>query len=282
MQNRDGGWPTFCRGWGKLPFDRSGTDLTAHVLRALRVWHDARLGVVQGQSPAAERARAKLNRRFDLACRRGFRYLANQQQADGSWLPLWFGNQEQPDDVNPVYGTGRVLLAYRDFGRIDSRPARRRVGLAGGKSERRRGWGGGKRFKCGMGTNEVSPTSQCAFRRVAGDASLPQSTSLWHTTPTIRSSVEETGIALEALLGHPAWTSLQASTSKGLSWLVEAVAGVGIAKPPRSVSTSRSCGIMRGYTRSSSRLQPLGMRSAGRPPRVSRSHCSHTSKPRKH
>ena len=24
LQNRDGGWPTFCRGWGRLPFDRSG------------------------------------------------------------------------------------------------------------------------------------------------------------------------------------------------------------------------------------------------------------------
>src|SRR5262249_6161687 len=34
LQNRNGGWPTFCRGWGKLPFDRSGVDLTAHVLRA--------------------------------------------------------------------------------------------------------------------------------------------------------------------------------------------------------------------------------------------------------
>ena len=35
LQNRDGGWPTFCRGWGALPFDRSGSDLTAHASRAL-------------------------------------------------------------------------------------------------------------------------------------------------------------------------------------------------------------------------------------------------------
>jgi len=35
LQNRDGGWPTFCRGWGTLPFDRSSQDITAHVLRAL-------------------------------------------------------------------------------------------------------------------------------------------------------------------------------------------------------------------------------------------------------
>src|SRR5262249_3456487 len=38
IQNRDGGWPTFCRGWGHLPFDRSGSDLTAHNLRALGSW----------------------------------------------------------------------------------------------------------------------------------------------------------------------------------------------------------------------------------------------------
>jgi squalene-hopene/tetraprenyl-beta-curcumene cyclase len=34
LQNRDGGIPTFCRGWGTLPFDRSSPDLTAHALRA--------------------------------------------------------------------------------------------------------------------------------------------------------------------------------------------------------------------------------------------------------
>src|SRR4029078_2102849 len=38
LQNRDGGWPTFCRGWGALPFDRSTPDLTAHTLRAIHVW----------------------------------------------------------------------------------------------------------------------------------------------------------------------------------------------------------------------------------------------------
>jgi len=30
LQNRDGGIPTFCRGWGRLPFDQSCADLTAH------------------------------------------------------------------------------------------------------------------------------------------------------------------------------------------------------------------------------------------------------------
>ena len=40
LQNSDGGIPTFCRGWGTLPFDRSSPDLTAHAIRA---WLDKSL-----------------------------------------------------------------------------------------------------------------------------------------------------------------------------------------------------------------------------------------------
>ena len=45
---------------------------------------------------------------------RAFTFLKNAQRPDGSWLPLWFGNQHAPDDINPTYGTARVLAAYRD------------------------------------------------------------------------------------------------------------------------------------------------------------------------
>ncbi|MFM7517555.1 MAG: hypothetical protein ACKO3V_11480 [Pirellula sp.] len=40
LQNRDGGIPTFCRGWGTLPFDRSNPDITAHAIRAWLAWYD--------------------------------------------------------------------------------------------------------------------------------------------------------------------------------------------------------------------------------------------------
>jgi squalene-hopene/tetraprenyl-beta-curcumene cyclase len=89
LQNSDGGIPTFCRGWGKLPFDQSCPDLTAHVLRAWNAWDP--------QVAAAATARA-------------FDYLVRVQKADGSWIPLWFGNQRAPEQSNPVYGTSRVLL----------------------------------------------------------------------------------------------------------------------------------------------------------------------------
>jgi squalene-hopene/tetraprenyl-beta-curcumene cyclase len=42
------------------------------------------------------------------------RFLQKSQRLDGSWLPLWFGNQHAPDDINPTYGTARVLAAFRD------------------------------------------------------------------------------------------------------------------------------------------------------------------------
>jgi squalene-hopene/tetraprenyl-beta-curcumene cyclase len=89
LQNSDGGIPTFCRGWGKLPFDRSCPDLTSHAIRAWSAWPSPRL------EPAIARA---------------FEYLVSSQEADGSWIPLWFGNQRAPEQTNPVYGTSRVLL----------------------------------------------------------------------------------------------------------------------------------------------------------------------------
>ena len=102
LQNRDGGWPTFCRGWGKLPFDRSAPDLTAHALRAITAADRGRSASVTAKSRHARRQRAVL---------RGLKCLARTQQADGSWIPLWFGNQAAPGQTNPVLGTSRVLRA---------------------------------------------------------------------------------------------------------------------------------------------------------------------------
>lgn len=123
LQNRDGGWPTFCKGWGKLPFDRSGCDLTAHVLRAVHATGD--------NSPEWQRRRE-----------RGFRYLSKQQRPDGSWLPLWFGNQHAPDDINPVYGTARVLAAYRDLGRRDDAECQRGISFLLTMQQPSGGWSG--------------------------------------------------------------------------------------------------------------------------------------------
>src|SRR5262249_158681 len=79
---------------------------------------------------------------MDRAMRKGLAYLARQQRPDGSWLPLWFGNQHAPDDENPTYGTARVLAAYRDLRMMTSEPARRGVAWLLAAQNADGGWGG--------------------------------------------------------------------------------------------------------------------------------------------
>ncbi|HEU0121102.1 MAG TPA: prenyltransferase/squalene oxidase repeat-containing protein [Bryobacteraceae bacterium] len=106
LQNRDGGIPTFCRGWGHLPFDRSGADLTAHALRAWDAW-----------LPHVEPLLAARIRRAIPAA---IAYLERVQSPDGSWTPLWFGNEHAPAEENRTFGTARVVLALRPYGKADA------------------------------------------------------------------------------------------------------------------------------------------------------------------
>src|SRR5438046_3890615 len=69
-------------------------------------------------------------------------FLERTQRRDGSWLPLWFGNQHAPADENPTYGTARVLAAYRDLHRIHTPPARRGVAWLLSAQNADGGWGG--------------------------------------------------------------------------------------------------------------------------------------------
>jgi squalene-hopene/tetraprenyl-beta-curcumene cyclase len=100
LQNRDGGIPTFCRGWGKLPFDRSSADLTAHAVRAWGAWHDDLPAPLQSD--------------IQLGTRRAMEFLQRTQEPGGAWCPLWFGNEMEPEEHNRVYGTSRVLLALAE------------------------------------------------------------------------------------------------------------------------------------------------------------------------
>jgi len=173
LQNRDGGWPTFCRGWGKLPFDRSGADLTAHVLRALQAW----------------RSHVK-NPEILPAIERGLSFLERSQRADGSWLPLWFGNQDDPNEENPVYGTAKVILAYRDLGREDDSAAQRAKAWLRSVQRSDGGWG------------TVSPNG---------------------ATEIGTSSLEETSLAVEALLSPKMTPETQVVVKKGLVLIIQQI-----------------------------------------------------------
>jgi squalene-hopene/tetraprenyl-beta-curcumene cyclase len=138
LQNNDGGWPTFCRGWGALPFDRSTPDLTAHALRAFRRW----LTVHNSSPKNSTGAKSRLVRRVERAVATGFDFLARTQRPDGAWLPLWFGNQFAKDDENPVYGVSRALVAYRDWNRMQEPVARRAIIWLASVQNSDGGWGG--------------------------------------------------------------------------------------------------------------------------------------------
>ena len=177
LQNTDGGIPTFCRGWGALPFDRSSPDLTAHALRAWSLWLP--------QLPPG------LHRRTLRAIRRSLRHLEKTQRADGSWLPLWFGNENAPDDENFTYGTAKVLIALRELeGRgftIPNKMHHRAAGWLVTAQDPAGGWGG-----------------------FAGSPA----------------SVEETGLAVEALSGFRA-----DAADAGACWLMERVESVRWQEP---------------------------------------------------
>ena len=175
LQNADGGWPTFCRGWGTLPFDRSAPDLTAHAIRAIFAWKN-RADISREQREAAEKA-----------IETGLAHLAKAQSADGSWTPLWFGNQSIESEENPVFGTARVLLVYRDLGLTESEEARKGFAYLRNVQREDGGWSGG----------EVS------------DA---------------RCSTEETAVAVEALLAMPCEKEgeVDAQVEAGLEWLFRA------------------------------------------------------------
>lgn len=95
LQNNDGGMPTFCKGWGKLPFDRSSADISAHALLAMELWMD--------------HLPEKIQRRAKRSIGRMIGWMSREQAEDGSWTPLWFGDQGADDERSPVYGTATAV-----------------------------------------------------------------------------------------------------------------------------------------------------------------------------
>ena len=189
LQNRDGGIPTFCRGWGRLPFDRSGADLTAHALMALAAWR--------------ERLDPDLCARAERAVARGLAYLTRVQYPAGAWVPLWFGNEGVEDDENPVFGTARVLQALAELVRGSVPDAEKP--LAKGTQwlldarNHDGGWGGAHEVPSSI---EETGLAVDALARVAG-------------------LLRQRGGADGSLLALPPLTELETAVADGVAWLVD-------------------------------------------------------------
>jgi squalene-hopene/tetraprenyl-beta-curcumene cyclase len=103
LQNNDGGMPTFCKGWGKLPFDRSSPDITAHAILAMGLW----LPSLEGKLKAD--VQKSLDRMLNWMEKGTEEKRAGGAAASG-WVPLWFGDQDAADEKAPVYGTATVFV----------------------------------------------------------------------------------------------------------------------------------------------------------------------------
>ena len=104
LQNKDGGIPTFCHGWGKLPFDKSCPDITAHAIRSFIEWENDLI---------------ELKGEIHESIHKMLAYLRNSKREDGSWNPLWFGNQNTEGQRNLTYGTAQVVIALNECGLSD-------------------------------------------------------------------------------------------------------------------------------------------------------------------
>jgi squalene-hopene/tetraprenyl-beta-curcumene cyclase len=220
LQNSDGGWPTFCRGWGQLPFDRSGSDLTAHAIRAIErcrhtLWRDGEIPLIGIGQLSVENVQYYINS--------GLKYLARHQRPDGSWPPLWFGNQYVPDDENPTYGTARVLAAYRDLGLANSGPARRGVAWLLANQNDDGGWGGGR------GTPSSVEETALAVEVLVGWPDTP------HPNPPPQGGrgpeAPTTFGPLPPCGGGLGWGVIENAVHRGLAWLVCKVEAGGLYNP---------------------------------------------------
>jgi squalene-hopene/tetraprenyl-beta-curcumene cyclase len=185
IQNSDGGFPTFCKGWGKLPFDRSSADLTGHVLLALI----ASKSILKNEIP--EHLQGKLDR----SVLKAIGFLKKHQSIDGYWLALWFGNQHTSDKKNPVYGTAKVCVYLIDCLKYASDVQNLR--------------GMDIRFYVPTITEMIRSAQKYLLSQQNGDGS-------WGGGKDIPGTVEETSLAISALATDYADVCL-----KGFEWLMK-------------------------------------------------------------
>ncbi len=189
LQNTNGGFPTFSKGWGKLPFDQSCADLTGHAFLALATFREKSKNFI---SPAQ-------NKNITKSLEKSAVYLQKHQGENGSWLPLWFGNQQALNHENPVYGTARVLTYLNDA------------------------------MPCLTDNSKLSDTIRQLVN--AGEKFLLNVQNIdgsWGGNKNIPGTIEETALAISAL----AKTNNKDACEKGFVWLAEYVRHNGLKSSP--------------------------------------------------
>ncbi|MBP5508675.1 MAG: squalene--hopene cyclase [Prevotella sp.] len=133
LQNKDGGMPTFCRGWGKLPFDRSTPDITAHAILAMSLWVNS--------LPESQKSRCR------KSISRMTSWLEKAMTKEGSWNPLWFGDQDADDEKNAVYGAATIIDYLKSSGAGIQLPVTQALRFLLDSQNPDGGWGGNKGVK---------------------------------------------------------------------------------------------------------------------------------------
>jgi hypothetical protein len=124
--------------------------------------------------------------------------LEKHQDKTGYWLPLWFGNQLTADHSNPVYGTARVVSYLNET------------------------------FNSRLGEEYMVILKLMIERGCSYLASVQNQDGSWGGAATIPGSIEETSLAVTALIKN----GFQEECTSGMSWLAEKTKSDGLIASP--------------------------------------------------